>query len=134
MVTKESSTRPQDVIAEGIEWQASWRAQKAADYPDDLRNTHAAAGLVKLAEYVRQMPNNDPRIQLLDQVAVKITGGDVFSPGSETERIISRFCFTNDPTPPTEDECSSFLDGIAEDAEREHIAILRFGGVLDDVN
>ncbi|MGI8411454.1 MAG: hypothetical protein ACR2QA_02970 [Solirubrobacteraceae bacterium] len=124
--------RVQDVIAEGIESQASWRDQKAEEYPDDFRNARAADGLKQLAEYVRRLPDNDPRVQSLNPIAVQPTGGDVFSPGAETDRLISRFCFDNDGTPPTDDQCSSFFDDVTEQAEREHIQVLKEGGIITD--
>jgi hypothetical protein len=85
-----------EMIADYIEDQARWRGQKAADYPGDARNEASAEGLKKLAEYVRALPDDDQRLATLFVLEATDTGGesrDIFSPGPQVSRTISRFCF-----------------------------------------
>jgi hypothetical protein len=57
-----------DTLAQDFELQAEWRDQKAEEYPDDARSARAAEGLRGLAGYVRNLPDDDPRIRHLAQV------------------------------------------------------------------
>ncbi len=59
-----------DTLAQEFERQAEWRDQKAEEYPDpdDARNARAAEGLRGLAEYVRNLPYDDPRLRRLAEV------------------------------------------------------------------
>jgi hypothetical protein len=58
-----------DTLAQDFERQAEWRDQKAEEWPDHhARNARAAEGLRGLAEYVRTLPDDDPRLRRLGQV------------------------------------------------------------------
>lgn len=51
-----------EALAQYFEEQSWFRQQKAEEYPEDSRNARAARGLLDLANYVRELPADDPRI------------------------------------------------------------------------
>jgi hypothetical protein len=55
-------------LAGDFERKAEWRDQMAEEWPDDARNARAAEGLRGLAQYVRTLPNDDPRLRRLASV------------------------------------------------------------------
>ena len=57
-----------DTLAQNFEMQAEWRDEKAEEWPEDVRNGRAAEGLRGLAEYVRHLPYDDPRLRHLARV------------------------------------------------------------------
>jgi hypothetical protein len=57
-----------DTLAQEFERQAEWRDRKAKEYPDEARIARAAAGLRGLADYVRRLPDDDPRLRRLAEV------------------------------------------------------------------
>jgi len=119
------------IIAEGIADQADWRREKAGEYPDDPRNLNAADAIVGLADYVRQLPEGDTRLQKLAEFAVV---DDVFAPGQELSRDISRFGFdhdrdTADVTVATK-HYDAYLDSMVEIAKQDDVEMRRLGGLL----
>lgn len=56
----------QEILAEAFENGARWRDDVAKDYPDDERNKRSARGLRDLAVYVRELPDDDPRLRILE--------------------------------------------------------------------
>src|SRR5690242_8105898 len=48
-----------DHLAELLDSAAGWRAEKAADYPEDDRNQRSADALALAASFVRQLPEAD---------------------------------------------------------------------------
>lgn len=82
-----------------IESTATWRAEKAAEYPDDARNAQAAEGLTKLARWLRMLPEDHLRLVRLAQVEGPIhIGSDEMDTTliESRARVISRFRF-DDP-------------------------------------
>jgi len=65
VVGRTTSWFVKETLAEEFLRQAEWRDQKAGEYPDDPRNARAAEGLRGLAEYVRNLPDDDPRLRRL---------------------------------------------------------------------
>jgi PIN like domain len=57
-----------ETLAEDFELKAEWRDQKAEEWPDDTRNARAAEGLRGLAQYVRTLQDDDPRLRRLARV------------------------------------------------------------------
>jgi hypothetical protein len=100
-----------DAIVEYLRGQASWRAWKAEEYPEDARNARSAEHLTALAEYVQQLPDNDENLRKLEVAVVDAV--DVWMPGERAAWLVSRFGF--DAPVPVED----FGEFLAELAETE---------------
>lgn len=75
--------------------QATWREEKAAEYPEDQRNAASARALQAAASDVDSRTEDDLRLVQLDtlQRAYRM---DVFSPGEDSRRLIARFGFDSD--------------------------------------
>jgi len=86
-------------LADFFDAQARWREGRAEEYPDDTRNAISAVALTDLAQYVRNLPDFDSRLQALAGVAQFVMPTDVLMPGEEATRIASRHGFYR-PTDP----------------------------------
>jgi hypothetical protein len=83
-----------DRLAEYVERQAKWRAEKAEEYADDVRNRRSADGLAELAPYLRDLPDDDPRIvRSAEAYGVDNDTEDALMVGEEAARLIGRFRF-----------------------------------------
>ena len=80
----------------GVESAAYLRSQKAAEYPDDVRNARSAAALRQAARDLAQLPEDDPRLLRMDRFfnTVDDDGGGYFL--EESNRIIGRHGFDSD--------------------------------------
>lgn len=81
------------MLADYVEQQAWWRAQKAEEYPEDERNARCAKGLTELAVYVRGLPEDDARLERIEVEYAPPSGTDVFETGETASMLISRFRF-----------------------------------------
>jgi len=88
----------QEMLAEYLESQASWREMKAEDYPEDGRNRRCAEGLKEAASTVRSLAPQDERLVTLEGVHDDHDTG-VFWAGEETSLRVGRFRFSD----PSED-------------------------------
>jgi len=104
---------------------ASWREAKAADYPDDARNSHSAAALHAAAHYTRTVDQR--RSQGLVHVTRVIetarqSGIDLLAPafatapfpGFESQRVANRFGFDNLPGAPDDVAQEEFLRDLGD--------------------
>jgi hypothetical protein len=81
-----------ELIARYLDGQAAWREAKADEYPEDERNARSALALSQLAQHVRCLPDDDPRIAELARIH-STHGLDVFRPCEAANRLISRYGF-----------------------------------------
>jgi hypothetical protein len=102
-----------DMLAEYLEQQASWRAEKAREFPSDRRNAVSAASLSRLAEEVKHLPSETPALVELADLH-RAWGTDVFMPTEGSAHMISRYGFGQLATP-----VDVFLVELAETMERE---------------
>jgi hypothetical protein len=86
-----SRTRIQDRLAEAFTRQADWRAQKAAEYPEDARNARSAERLTEVAAWIRELPDTDDRILVLDGLDHGPSDLYVFGDGARV--LVERFGF-----------------------------------------
>jgi hypothetical protein len=56
-------------LAEFIEGQANWRSMKAEEHPEDDRNQRWADNSSVMAEWVRELPADDPRSAQVEALA-----------------------------------------------------------------
>jgi hypothetical protein len=96
-------TTVQQAIADHFLEQARWRSKKAAEYPEDRRNERCADGLEELAEYVLELPSDDPRIVAVDLIC-NADGVFVFHTEQGDHRGASYFRFHDGCQ-----DCESFL-------------------------
>jgi hypothetical protein len=104
--------------------QAEWRSEKATEFPDDERHATSARALRGLAQYVAGLPDTDPRLRALaERRDYVMRGGDVFMPGEEAARMLSRYGFDRPPLPQQPDlrpgDESEFLDAFVAVCEWE---------------
>lgn len=99
---------------------ADWRRGRYQDDLRDPRNLVSASGLDGLADWVLDLPEDDPRLETLSKYA---SAGESFVPGQQALYEIGRFRFF---TPDT--EFDAFLDQLAQLAEADHTERGRFGG------
>jgi hypothetical protein len=109
------------MLASYIEQQASWRSEKAQEYPEDVRNRRCAEGLKELARFVSSLSENDERLLRIEQEHDDAATG-LFQPGEVTARTISRFRF-NIPNESFDALLRRLPDDLAQDRyEREQEA------------
>lgn len=109
-----------EAIAEYFRGLADWRRRKADEYDRDARNLRSALALEELARYVIELPEDDSRIQRLQELA---DAPDTFRPGQQTAYEIGRFRFFN-----ADAALDSFLDTIVELSIADAGEQGRFGG------
>lgn len=76
-------------LAQFIEEQANWRSMKAEEYPEDDRNQRWVDNSSVMAEWVRELPADDPRPAQVEALA----GGadlDVLVMGEEASWVLTR--------------------------------------------
>lgn len=111
-------------MADYLRLVATWRRQRAEEYDRDERNIVAAAGLEELADYILGLPEDDERLDILNQVAVT---HDEFTPGQQTMYEIGRFRFHY-----AETSLDGFLTHIARVAIADSEERGRFAGKLPE--
>ena len=102
-------------LAELVENQANWRSMVAEEYPDDPRNPQAERCLRELADYVRGLPEDDPRLVRAAALAGSISGDAwmVIGAGEESQYVLGKYGFHDQPRP------SDGLDRIIETSEQD---------------
>lgn len=103
---------------------AAWRRRRAEEYDRDARNLVAAAGLEELAEYIANLPDDDERLAILNEVAVT---QDEFTPGQQASYELGRFRFHY-----AETTLDGFLNNIVELAIADSKERGRFAGRLPE--
>lgn len=68
-MTTQAETSIQGRLAGYFESQAQWREMKAEEFPADNRNQSSAMSLRQLAEHVRSLPDDDPRVVAVKEYA-----------------------------------------------------------------
>ncbi len=114
----------QRLMADRFREIAAWRRRKAEEYDRDTRNLRCAAGLEELADFVLDLPHDDPRIRELTRLAVM---GETFEPGQQTAYEIGRFRFHHPDI-----GLDPFLDRLVELATADWGEMGRFGGRLPE--
>jgi hypothetical protein len=106
-------------LLDDITYQGEFRAEKAAQYPDDKRNARAAEGLAEMAVWFKRQDNDSPLMtrlgDALDSFYADPSATESFLP-TVTDRL-SRFRFHN-YQPET---CEEFFEELITDIE-EHVA------------
>jgi hypothetical protein len=110
------------ILAEHFHWAASWRLEKAAQYPDDPRNEQCAEGLQELAQYVEALPEDDERLRELSSLAIR-DGATAFS--VDARWAIDRFRF-HDAFADVDD----FLTKLVKIEVAGSVAMMREAGLL----
>lgn len=111
-------------MAEYLRGIANWRRQRAEEYDRDERNLVAAAGLDEFAAWLLELPEDDERLAILQQVA---TTHDEFTPGQQTSYEIGRFRFHY-----AETSLDGFLTHITELAIADSTERGNFAGRLPE--
>ncbi len=69
------------------------RRRTAADqHPEDTRNLHSAEGLEKLAAWVQDLPDEDPRLVTLAELRQR-EDFDFHRTGELSASVLSRYCY-----------------------------------------
>ena len=96
-----TSAQIREAIAEHLEYQSEWRAQKAEEYPEDDRNRIVADALARAAAQVRLLPDSDwNRLARLAKLADdrSIDANTLLSFSDETgEDVTSALHYGNEP-------------------------------------
>jgi hypothetical protein len=99
---------------------STWRCARYNDDLRDARNLQSADALLAFADWVEQLPLDDPR---LDRLAFLAGEGESFAPGQQTAYEIGRFHFHDQAM--TNDGFLTWLVSLAEQDAGERG---RFGG------
>jgi hypothetical protein len=76
-----------------VEGTASWRAEKAAEYPDDIRNAASSQALTQLAEQLTALPESHPKFRALE-ISYESADEDILISWVEAEtEILNRYGF-----------------------------------------
>lgn len=102
-------------LTDYVRSQAQWRADKAAQYPDDERNLRSAESLRVLSEAVEAMrPNGDGLIRSIEELIREQRWG---TPGKGVEAAVSRYGFDGE-APAPDAFLAELLEVAREDAGR----------------
>lgn len=113
-----------DAMGEYLAGIAEWRRRKADEYDRDTRNLRAAAAIDELANFVRTLDEDDPRLLRLTELAMQ---GERFEPGQQTSYEIGRFKFFSEAG-----DVDSFLTRVVELAELDAGEHGHFGGKMPE--
>lgn len=80
--------------------QAGWRPTTADQHAEDARNLHSAEGLEKLAGWVKDLPDDDPRLVALSGLAQQ-EGLDFHRAGELSASALSRHCYSHPQEDPS---------------------------------
>jgi hypothetical protein len=83
------------VFADYIRSLATWRRARFDDPDRDPRNLQSAAGLEAFAEFVLALPDDDPRLARIQEIAVV---GERLEPGQQAHVGLARFHFHHTET------------------------------------
>jgi hypothetical protein len=100
------------LLGEYFREQARWRGEKADEYDDD-RNTQSGMAFVDAAQYVEQLPEDDPRLVRIDK-ALRLTELGIVIAGHELRNKVRLWRFHGFTGSP-----SDLLDDIAAAAEHD---------------
>jgi hypothetical protein len=112
----------QSLFAEYLTGLAQWRRTRYQDDLRDARNLVSADGIDALADWVRSLAEDDPRVVELDRV---MRVGESLEVGQQTAYEIGRFRFFIPDT-----ELDAFLDQIVDLARFDHNERGHFGGKM----
>ena len=104
---------PVPQLLDVIEEQIRFRTEKAAEYPDDVRNGRTVEALERFAAYVRAVPLDDPRFIELARLETSL----------ETARVVGRFAFAA-----PDDNYSRLLDQIVVAAKYDDEQLRNISG------
>ncbi len=80
--------------------QAEWGPTAADQQPEDTRNLHSEEGLEKLAEWVQDLPDDNPRLVTLAELTQQ-EGLDFHRTGELSASMLSRFCYSHPQEDPS---------------------------------
>jgi hypothetical protein len=86
------------IIADYLDSVAVWRQRRSLDEPFEPRHKRAVAVMDRLVAYVRSLPDDDERIQMIGRATLD---GQVIVPGPILANAVARFGFFEDES--TED-------------------------------
>jgi hypothetical protein len=112
------------LLADYIRSLASWRRQRFDDPDRDPRNLQSAAGLDAFAEFVLALPDDDPRLERIRELAVV---GERLEPGQQARVGLARFHFHH-----TETSFDGMLSHFIELLEADIAENGNFGGRLPE--
>jgi hypothetical protein len=103
---------------EDVEGQADWRARKADEYPDDVRNANASKGLTDLAKFIAVLPDDAPILIRLDAALVRLYSDPdiMFTMEPSVTDILGQFRFGR--TMLKSEGFEEFISGLIEVIER----------------
>lgn len=114
--------RLQEAMAEYFLGLATWRRWRASEMDRDQRHLVSAGGLERLAAFVRELADDDPR---LDEFRRLTVGDGAFQPGQQVHFAAARFHFYQQES--DLDAFISHLEHLAKVDRNEHG---RFAGTL----
>jgi hypothetical protein len=99
-------------LIESVESSAEWRAEKAAQYPNDKRNRTSAESLSKLAKKLRKLGADNERLQAHEAAEKRLVELDAYGPDitEHISRYVGRYGFDY----PADGDPEPFLDGLTE--------------------
>jgi len=109
-----------EAIANYVRGISRWRRARYNDDLRDSRNLRAADALEELADFVKTLPAEDPRISRLGQIAMD---GVFFAPGQQASYEIGLFRFHTESA-----TIEGFLEKIVELAEADRREHGEYGG------
>lgn len=81
-----------------VEMKAAWRGDKAAEYPDDMRNASSATALAALAEHLRALPDSHEVFRRLDALCPG-ENSEPYEASCRLDEMLNRFGFGAEHTP-----------------------------------
>ena len=102
-----------DMLLTSVEGSSEWRADKAAQYPDDKRNIRSSEALAKLAQRLKTLPDGHPKLGAYSELLQCAIDADCdLSDYSAFESsYIGRYGFDY----PEDGDPETFMDGLIEE-------------------
>jgi hypothetical protein len=114
----------QQIFADYIRSLATWRRARYDDPDRDPRNLQSAAGLDAFADWIVALPDDDPRIIRVREIAMS---GERVEPGQQAHTGLARFHFHH-----TETSFDGALARFIELQEQDIAEAGHFGGRLPE--
>ena len=121
-------------IATYFEAQARRRGEAAAEHPDDIRERRSARGILDVADYVRELPDDDARIDRISALSVELRPepGATLAVSTQAEEIAFTFRL-DDPLESPDALLDRFAAAVEADAAERYAEGRSPAEIADDV-
>ena len=112
----------QESLITAVEGTASWRAEKAVEYPEDTRNAASSRALGELREQLEALPADHPKFRALENAYDKAENDTLISLSEAESETLKRYGFYGTEEGGVEAFLDMLLRSDLENADPEQLA------------